>query len=169
MDAGPVALVRGTAIGPDEDAGELGERLAGIAADAIAEALAGIAAGRVDWQPQDDARATLAPKIGAGDRRIDWREPAAAIARRIRALAPTPGAHATLDGDAIRLLAARAETGPADRPPGAVKLGGGAPLRVATGDGWLLPLRLQRASARPLDVDAYLRGRPIADGARFDA
>ena len=151
-----------------ERAPELGERLARIAADAIVDALAAIADGSVRWQPQDDARATLAPKLGPDDRRLDFREPAAALARRVRALAPTPGAQAALDGETIRILAARAEPGVPDRAPGGVRARAGEPLRIATGDGWLVPRRLQRAGAKPLDVDAYLRGRPIPDGARFD-
>jgi hypothetical protein len=41
------------------------------------------------------------------------------------------------------------------------------PPRIATGDGWLVPTRLQRAGGKPLDVDAFLRGRPFTDGERL--
>ncbi len=169
MDAGPVALVRTLAIGPDEDAGQLGDRLAPLAADAIAEALAQIADGRVVWREQDAARATLAPKIESADLEIDWSAPAAAIARRVRAFAPAPGARTALRGEPLRILAARVEPGPADRAPGEVRAPSGEPLRVATGDGWLVPERVQRAGGKPLDTASYLRGRPISDGERLGA
>jgi len=167
MDAGPVALVRTTPIRPDDDAGSLTARLAGIAADVIEAALAEIATGRVHWSEQDASRATLAPKLAHEDQILHWSEPAPALALRVRALSPAPGARTPLAGEALRILAARAEPGPADRAAGAVRLGSDGVLRVATGDGWLVLERLQRAGGKPLDADAYLRGRPIPDGARL--
>jgi methionyl-tRNA formyltransferase len=164
MDAGPVALVRTLAIAPGEDAGSLTDRLARLAADAIAEVLAQIADGSVRWREQDSARATLAPKITADEFAIDWRDSAEAIARRVRAFAPVPGARTALRGESLRILAARAEPGPTDRAAGVARVRAGDPLRVATGDGWLIPERVQRAGGKPLDLAAFLRGRPISDG-----
>jgi methionyl-tRNA formyltransferase len=169
MDAGPVALVRELAIAPDETGGELEARLAELTAQAIAEALDQIAAGRVVWSAQDASRATLAPKLERHEARIDWSRPCAALANQVRALAPTPGAVTLLDGEPLRILAARAEPGPVDAAPGTVRRRAGAPLRIATGDGWLVPLVLQRAGGRALDVDAFLRGRSIPDGARLES
>ena len=167
MDAGPVALVRTLAIAPDEDAGSLTGRLAALCADAISAALAQIADGTVRWTDQDPARATLAPKIESAELAIDWSEPAAAIARRVRAFAPAPGARTALRGDSLRILAARAEAGRVDRAPGTVCVIPGGPLRVATGDGWLVPERVQRAGGNPLEIGAFLRGRAISDGERL--
>ena len=175
MDAGPVALVRELAIGPEEDAGALTTRLAELCADAIAQALDAIAASTASWTEQDPAGASFAPKLGPEEMRLEWREPAAALVRRVRAFAPSPGAWTELDGERLRILAARAEAGPADDTPGSVRRqalpGPDAQrrsiLRIATGDGWLVPLRVQRAGGRELDVDAFLRGREIPDGARL--
>lgn len=169
MDAGPVALVRTLAILPDEDAGHLADRLALLAAGAISEALARIAEGRVHWRDQDAARATLAPKIDPAELAIDWSEAADAIARRVRAFAPAPAARTALRGEPLRILAARAEPGPTDRAPGTTRVRAGEPLRVSTGDGWLLPERVQRAGGNPLDIAAYLRGRPISDGEKLES
>jgi methionyl-tRNA formyltransferase len=167
MDAGPVALVRELEIAPDESAGELGARLALLCADAIAEAVDRIAEGRVEWRPQDPARASFAPRLARSEAELDFREGAPALVRRVRALSPQPGAVTSLAGEPLRILAARAEPGPAGAPAGSARRRPGEPLRIATGDGWLVPLRLQRAGGRPLDVEAYLRGRPIPDGARL--
>jgi methionyl-tRNA formyltransferase len=170
MDAGPLALARRTPIGAEETAGELEARLALLAADAIAEAVARIAAGRIAWTPQDAGRATLAPKIEPADARLDWREPADALARRVRAMSPRPGAWTTRGGERLRILRARAlpfERGDAAQgSPGAVRSGHG-PLRVATGSGWLAPLVLQRAGGKPVDAEAFQRGRGLPDGARL--
>jgi methionyl-tRNA formyltransferase len=167
MDAGPVLLTRSLSIGPDETAGELSERMAALSADAIAEALERIADGRAEWTAQDASQATCAPKIEAADTWIDWSEPAESIARRVRALAPAPGARTEYAGETLRILAARAEAGRNGCAPGTVRRDRGDALRVATGAGWLVLRRLQRAGGKPLDVAAYLRGRSIPDGARF--
>jgi len=169
MDAGPVALVRRLEIGPDEDAGTLTGRLAHLAADAIAEAVERVAEGRVEWQEQDHARATAAPRIEPAEQEIDWTWSARRIACQVRALAPAPGARTRLDGEPLRVLAAHDEAGTdaARTAPGTVSVAAGAPLRVATGEGWLVPTRVQRAGGRPLPVDAFLRGHPIPDGARL--
>ena len=174
MDAGPVAGVRRTPIGDDETTGALEARLAQLAADAIEEAVAHAAAGDLQWTEQDPARATLAPKITPEDAHLDWREPAVALARRVRAMAPRPGAWTTWDGERLRILHARARPlhgaeGGRDAP-GTVRVGAGAtPLRIATGDGWLEPLALQRAGGKPLDSAAFQRGRGLPDGVRLGA
>jgi methionyl-tRNA formyltransferase len=167
MDAGAVALRREIEIGPDETTGELEARLAELTAELVAEAVDAIGAGRVAWTSQDAAGACAAPKLGRADAQLDFREGAAPLARRVRALAPAPGATTALGGEPLRILAARAEPGAVDAAPGTVRRRGGGALRIATADGWLVPLVLQRAGGRPLDVDAFLRGRDIPDGTRL--
>lgn len=164
MDAGSVALTRETAIGPDEDCGALSERLAQLAAEAIEEVVSSISAGTVTFKEQDHSRAILAPKVEREDARIDWRESSERVVRRVRAMAPRPGAVTSYSGKLLRILSARSLPGPTSRPPGWVSRDGDPALRIATGDGWLIPLRLQRAGGRPMDVDAFLRGRPLPEG-----
>jgi methionyl-tRNA formyltransferase len=167
MDAGAVALVRELEIGPEEDCGSLTERLAQLAAGAIADALAAIDAGTAVWREQDASRATLAPKLERGEAQLAWSEPARALALRVRAFAPAPGAFTLWQGEPLRILRARAEPGAVDRAPGTVRLAKDGVFRVATGEGWLVPSELQRAGGRPMDPAAFLRGRPIPDGARL--
>jgi len=172
MDTGAVCGVRETPIAPDETTGALTERLAEIAADLIAETLDRAARGELDradaWQEQDDARATEAPRIERADARLDLREDARALARRVRAMAPRPGAFVPWRGEPLRVLASRAE--PADGtptdPPGTVRVAEDGGVRIATGGGWLVPTRLQRAGGRALDTADFQRGRGLADGDR---
>jgi methionyl-tRNA formyltransferase len=167
MDAGPVCLEKRTPIGVDETAGELEQRLAGLAAEAIAEALARIERGEARFVPQDAARATLAPKLGPADARLDPARPAAELARRVRALSPRPGAALRVRGETLRVLAAHAEPGPVDRAPGVARRRGDA-LELATGHGWLALDRLQRPGGRVLPTAELLRGFAVPDGARFE-
>jgi methionyl-tRNA formyltransferase len=164
MDAGAVALVRETPIGDNEDAGALTERLGVLAADAIAEAVQQIAAGTVVWTDQDHARATVAPKIGKHDAQLDFGQGAATLVRQVRAMAPSPGAVTTLEGEPLRILAASARADSANEAPGTARRDDAGNLRIATADGWLVPTRIQRAGGKPLEVHAFLRGRPLQDG-----
>jgi methionyl-tRNA formyltransferase len=164
MDAGPVCLVKRTPIGPDETAGELEERLARIAADAISEALPEIATGRAHWTEQDAGAATFAPKLAPEDGRLDFRQPAAELARRVRGLTPRPGTFVVLGGgERLRILRAEAADASPGDPPGTVRIHA-EELRVATGAGWLVVRVLQKPGGRPLPTGAFLRGNPIADG-----
>jgi len=174
MDAGPVALRAELEIGPDEDAGSLALRLSRLCADAVARAVDAIAEDRVRWTEQSTAGVTLAPKLEAGEARLDWSEGAESLARRVRAFAPSPGAWTELRGERLRILAASALPGPCEDEPGTVRVGTPRAtsqqrsiLRIATGAGWLAPTRVQRAGGRPMEVDAFLRGHALADGTRL--
>ena len=113
MDAGAVCLVKRTPIGAERRPpapSSSGSRA--LAADAIAEALDLIASGAARFAPQDAARASFAPKLGPEDARLDPALPAAELARRVRALAPRPGAVLQLGAEKLRILAAHAEPRP---------------------------------------------------------
>lgn len=109
MDTGPILATMETPIGPDEDAGTLGARLAGSGATLLVQALRGLDAGTIEPRPQDDAKATPAPKPKPQERIIDWTEGAEAIVRRVRAFAPEPGATTTFRGQPLKVLKAAAQ------------------------------------------------------------
>jgi len=164
MDAGPVAGQIRIAIGKNENAGELSARLAVLTADVLESTIEQIAAGIVTWTPQQDSLATEAPKIGTADAALDWQRPAESLARRVRAMAPTPGAFTRIDGETLRILEARFTSDPAGSAPGTVQVDAGGELRIATGRGWLIPRVLQRPGKRAMSVEDFVRGRPIAAG-----
>ncbi len=137
--------------------GELTAQLAGLGADAMAKVLADLAA--FPPEPQDNSAAIYAPKIDKAESRIDWAASAEAIERKVRALAPFPGAWFELGGERVKLLFAE------------VAEGGGAPgevldgaLTVACGQGALRPVRLQPAGKPAMDAAAFLNGRSIVAG-----
>jgi len=167
MDAGAVCLVKRTPIDAADTTGSLEQRLAALAADAIAEALDAIASDTARWTPQDAARASFAPKLGPADTLLDPCRPAAELARRVRALAPRPGAALQLGAEKLRILAAHAEPGAPDRAAGGIARAVDT-LRVATGEGWLVLDRLQRPGGRVLSAADFLRGFDVPDGARLE-
>src|SRR5665213_1239680 len=97
LDAGPVILPAAVPILEDETYGELQNRLSELGALTLLEALALLSLGAVEERPQDDSRATYAPKVTRDDSRVDWNLSAGEVARTIRAYDPKPGAFTTLN------------------------------------------------------------------------
>jgi len=163
LDTGPILAQLDDAVRVDDDAGALGGRLAILGARLLAGTIRQLPGGSLPARPQDASRATWAPALGPADRALNWTQPAAAIERRIRALAPRPGAVARFRGASLQVLQATATDEPSDGPPGTVAAVDARGVLVATGDG---ALRLR--SVAPADR----RAMPAADwarGARFTA
>jgi methionyl-tRNA formyltransferase len=99
LDAGPVFGVVTEPIGGNDTAGDLLARLARTGADLLVATLDGIEAGQLEARPQPADGVSYAPKLAAGDARVDWHVPALMVGRQIRACTPAPGAW-TLLGDA---------------------------------------------------------------------
>lgn len=175
MDAGPTLSSRRTAIGPDETADELHDRLARIGCDAVRPVLERLAS-EPDWpgEPQDESAVTHAPKLEKSDGRIDFAEPSEALARRIRGLWSWPGAHCrfvSADGsrDEIVILARaipyEGRTTPAEGPNhvGAIT----DVMSVKTVDGDLAVLELKPANGKLMTWQDFVNGRHVAAGDRF--
>ncbi|KJS41296.1 MAG: methionyl-tRNA formyltransferase [Roseovarius sp. BRH_c41] len=160
LDTGPVLLRGAMTIGPQETTGELHDRLSGLGARLIIEAL-----GRLDDLrpvPQSEAGVTYAAKIDKSEARVEWTRPAAEIDRLIRGLSPFPGAWCEVGGERIKLLCSTVADG--QGAPGVV-LGDG--LTVACGTGAVRLLRLQRAGRAAQDADEFLRGMPLPCGTQL--
>lgn len=168
MDTGPVYACASIRIAADETAQSLHDRLAPLGGALLTRYLDDILAGEIAATPQDNALATYAPLIKKEDGALDWTAPAVELERRIRAMTPWPGAFTTFEGQSLRVIEATVDRLPvaADHPPGTVVQSDGA-IRVATGDGHLVPATIQLAGRRATPVDAFVNGRPTFIGSRL--
>lgn len=167
LDAGPILHQLRTPIADDETGGELALRLSELGALALIEALAAIELGAISEQPQDDAAATYASKIDRETTRIDWRRPAAEVARVIRAYDPKPGALAVHRDSEVKLFGARAMASLRVAEPGTVTVIDGNGMAVACGDGAVQVTVLQLSGKRRLTPTDWANGRGIAVGERL--
>ncbi|HEY6864538.1 MAG TPA: methionyl-tRNA formyltransferase [Burkholderiales bacterium] len=165
LDTGPVLLQEACAIGDEDTAGTLHDRLATLGAVMCARALDGLQAGALVGSAQSQAEATYAPKIRKEEARIDWRDSAISVRRRVRAFDPTPGATAVLRGMELKLWSCALGAG--DGAPGEVLNASTAGLLVACGEGAVLVTELQRPGGRRLQAGDFLRGCPVSAGERF--
>lgn len=159
LDTGPMLLTETTPI-TDATTGEsLHDALSEMGSKLIVEALERIAAGSLPSTPQPEDGVTYAKKLSRDEARIDWRDPADALERKLRAFTPWPGTWFDLDGQRVKLL--KAEVADANGAPGTVL---DDDLTVACGAQALRLTRLQRQGKSPMDAADFLRGLPVLAG-----
>ncbi len=162
LDTGPVMMRRELAIGPRETAGELLARLAAEGAALIVEALDALAAGTATFAAQDPAQASYARKLEKGEARLNWREPAVELERRIRALNPWPVAETTLDGAQLRIFEAEVVPGQSGSVPGTILRAGAEGVVVMTAEQALAIRRLQLPGRRAVPAAEFANARRLA-------
>lgn len=166
LDTGDVLLAHHLPILPGETAGELHDRLANLAPAALLEALDLLEEGSAARTPQNPELASYAPKLGRLDGRLDWREPAALLDRRVRAMTPWPGATARIDGVVLKIH--RTEESGESGVPGTVLGTGPGGILVAAGVGSLLVREVQMEGRKRLAAGDFLHGFPLLPGTSFD-
>jgi methionyl-tRNA formyltransferase len=165
LDTGDVAMVDRLPIAPDMTAGELHDALSRLGADAIVRALAALERGSLGFTPQPAAGVTYAAKIDKAEARIDWGKPWQDVHNHIRGLAPFPGAWFELaDGTRVKVLRTTRGEGQKNNnaAPGTVLDGR---LTIACGDGAVRLVQVQRAGAKAMSVEEFLRGNAVPVGA----
>jgi methionyl-tRNA formyltransferase len=166
LDTGPVAMTREIAISETMTAGELHDALSEIGAGLMVEAMAALEAGTLTLAPQSEDGVLYAAKISKDETRIDFSKPAGDVHNHIRGLAPFPGAWFEADfggrTERFKVLASKRVSG-AGEPGTALD----DRLTIACGEEAVRLLRLQKAGGKPLDAGDFLRGLPIAPGARI--
>jgi methionyl-tRNA formyltransferase len=182
LDTGAILSKTVVPILETDTAVSLHDTLAAAGADAIVAALADYPA--LVPQAQDDAQATYAAKLNKEEARLDWCQPADALARAVRAYNPVPGAWTLLDGAPLKIWSAHVVAGAgAPKAPdflrasahersheaGTVLLAEADRLLVACGSGALALQEIQPAGGKRMTAAAFLAGRPLPAGTRFGA
>ena len=178
LDAGATFAMRATPIGPDETSADVERRVATLGAELLLDVVEQIAAGTASETPQDDSRATYAPKLTKDEGRIDWNLPAATVHNLVRGLQPWPQVTARLG--TLRLLITRTEriadasaiasTAAEDAGPGSILHAGPDGLVVLCGNRTALRvLDLQPEGKRMMSARDFLAGHRIQPGSRLES
>lgn len=163
LDTGAMLSKTVVPIRDDDTAASLHDVLAVAGASAIVAALANYAT--LVPAAQDDAQATYAAKLSKDEAQLDWRQPADALTRAVRAYNPAPGAWTLLDGAPLKVWMAATATGAGD--PGTVLRADAEGLVVACGSGALALREIQPAGSKRMSAVAFLAGRPVPPGSRL--
>ncbi len=164
LDEGPIILSGRVEITEDDTAQSLHDKLASLGASLLPVALAAIGRGGAAGQEQV-GEVTYAKKITPEEARIDWNRPARELDFHIRGLSPFPGAWTTMQTpkgeQRLKVLMSRLTDEVSGEVPGTILLGG---LKVATGDGIIQLLRVQREGKAAQDAAEFLNGAGFVAG-----
>jgi len=166
LDTGDMLLKWETEIGAEENALELGPRLARAGADLLVETLAGLEAGKIAPEKQDNSQATLAPILKKEDGLIDWNWPAAKIFNRTRGFLPWPGAYSHFRGQMFHIWRSRVSNESASGQsvsgePGRLLATKKTMLVCCGGSTALEPLEVQIEGRKKMPAVAFLNGQHL--------
>jgi len=156
LDTGPMLLMEGLPIEATDTTGTLHDKVAALGARMIVEALHKMAAGELVATPQPENGVTYAAKITKEEAKLDFTLPADALARKIRAFNPFPGANGVVDGVAVKIWHADAVDG--NGTPGQVLQADAGGIVVACGAGALRLTELQKPGGKRLAAAEFLKG-----------
>lgn len=172
IDTGNILFQEKVAIGEDETAGELHDKLMQVGAELIVKTVEAIKNNTYQAIPQeklpdfDAENLKAAPKIYKEDGRVHWERSIHEIHNLIRGFSPYPGAFTTLNGKTAKIFKSIKE--PSNHPenlpaPGTLLSDGKSYLKVAASDGFIHLLNLQLEGKKRMNIDEFLRGFKLAD------
>ncbi len=167
MDTGEMLLKASTAIGPDEDAIALAERLSHMGAELLIETLEQVRRGSLRPEKQDAALATYAPILKKEDGRMDWNWPAARLHNLVRGLQPWPGAQTMWRGNLFHVWITRLAEYAWPGAPGELRFNRDG-LFAAAGDGrWLKLMEVQMEGRKKMSAEDFARGQRVMEDERL--
>jgi methionyl-tRNA formyltransferase len=170
LDSGDILEIHRTAVGEDETAGELAERLARLGADAVHAGLPRYLSGLYTPVKQDARFSTSAPMLEKRDGAIDFRDSARQVHDRVRGTHPWPGAFTRLAGKLVKVHKTRRVS--AERTgttPGEVLVADKSRVLVACGKDAVELVTVQLEGKRPMRAIDWHLGRGVKEGDHFDA
>ena len=164
LDTGPMMLIERVAIEDTDSTGSLHDKLAALGGRMIVDALRKMAAGQLEAVPQPEEGVTYAAKISKDEAKLDFGLSAEALARKVRAFNPFPGAQGLVEGVAVKIWNAQPLAGKGE--PGRVLAADAQGIVVACGEGALRLVELQKPGGKRLAAAEFLKAFPLA-GLKF--
>ncbi|PLX87168.1 MAG: methionyl-tRNA formyltransferase [Desulfuromonas sp.] len=163
LDTGDMLVKRSLAIGENETAGQLHDRMAVLGRETMEETLRLLCAGELQPEKQDDSLTCYAPMMKKEDGLINWQQSARTVHNLVRGLAPWPGAYTYLAGEVLKLADTSVDE-TLNGPSGTVLSADADGVRIACGTGALVVGRLQLPGRKMLAAADFLRGRELPVG-----
>lgn len=166
LDTGPILAQESTPIHSSDTAGGLSQKLAELGAIVLRHTLPDYLAGNLKPIPQDEANATLAPKLRKSDGELNFSKPALELERQVRAFHPWPGSFFRVGGRRIGVLETTVNS--SNLGSAGVLIEHDGLLAIATVEGTLLLNQIQPAGKQPMSSIAFLAGNRVILGLRVD-
>lgn len=168
MDAGDIVVQERMAIGDEETAQSLRERMAKASAVRLCRAVKDISAGNFTLTPQDEAKVTFAAKLTKELGRIDWNKSARQIHNDIRGLLPWPAGYTFYNGKMLKILDSAVVEQHVTQLPGTILRINKDGILVATAKEALLIRQVHPESGKPIPAQAFASGQRLQVETRFE-
>lgn len=165
LDTGDILLQEKTEITETETGDSLFEKLSLLGGPMMLKVLADLETGDLRPVPQGESDTPYAKMLEKDMGKLDFREPAELLERKIRAFYSWPSAYTSRLGKKYKIL--RARVVPENGAPGEVLSVTKKSFTIGTGFGGLEILRIQPEGKKAMDTDAFLRGTKITVTDRF--
>ena len=161
VDTGPVLTNVHVPVLPQDTAGSLLEKLAHSGAQLLLDTLPGWFRKEIKPQPQNSAEASYTKMLTKEAGEIDWKLPAVAIWRRVRAYQPWPGCYTRWQEKQLKIIEAEPLAAVENSPPGTVVSVKDSPsaFGVITGDGILGVIKVQLEGKKIVTAKEFLNGQ----------
>ena len=167
MDAGPIILQKALDIADEDTAVTLEDRLSHLGAELLLDALKSIESRNYNLMPQDEGKASFAPKLKKENGRINWNLSARDIYNLIRGCLNWPGAFTYYSGKLLKIYRAksiRASEYQSIRMAGEITEVSKEGIIVATGKENLIIEELQIEGKRRMKAEEFIVGHKICIG-----
>lgn len=158
LDDGPILAQESVTIGLEETAGTLSDRLAALGGELLVKTIPPYLRRELDPQSQDPDLVTYAHLLKKKAGELDFNQPSAYLARKVRAYSPWPGTYTTWEGK--RLLIHKSSSISVTSPGAGVLLINEGKPAIGTSEGILILDKLQLAGKRPVSGEEFLNGTP---------
>ena len=160
LDKGPISNIYKLKLDQKDNAKDVSEKLALLAANKILDVIDDIFDGKSKFVDQDDSKATYAKKITKNEGQIDWKKDASKIIGKINGLYPSPGAFFSFNGQRYKIL--KAEIGNGQGETGEVL---NEKLEIVCGDNQSIKiLEIQREGKKVQKIGEFVFGSQIKKG-----
>lgn len=163
IDTGDMIMQRKIEILPEDNVGDVHDKLMHLGAGMVVETVNAIIEGTLTTTPQPEGEFTPSPKIFKEDCKIDWSKGSKEIHNLVRGLSPYPAAWSVLTEESGRTLEYKVfETRLTDDACQGIQCGAlrkdGKRLYAATADNWIEIVSLQPAGKKRMAAEAFLLG-----------
>lgn len=164
LDTGDMLLKESVAIGDDETASELHDRLSAVGAELLIKTISAVKAGTITREKQEDSLSNYASMITKDMCPIDFSLPAQQIHNKIRGLSASPCAVTMLNGKRLKIFkSTMSDKKKYDLAAGTVV--NEKDFTVVCGDGYTVTFtEVQSEGGKRMKVSDFLRGNHIEKG-----
>lgn len=162
IDTGNILLQKKIAIGDEENAGELHDRMMEIGADLLLQTINEMINNNLKEKPQVSSlniqSLRNAPKIFTETCEIKWEKSVDEVYNLIRGLSPYPTAFTFLKGKKLKIFNAQKEITVIKETPGELITDNKTYLKFACNNGYISIKELQLEGKKKMHVEDFLRG-----------